>query len=458
MNCPVCKRDNAFTLSICPSCGTMINDSVREELVAKVTPTFKPIPKPEYLNLRGDFNVQNNPKLNQPSPLMNSQPNFAVPREAEFRKENPETADFTVKNTSPTLVEFQNKNATLPEWRLQLKNAVLQRNSGSTADSDSETFSRSIEMADSPSMRRLNLATSGANALKVEEVSEASIDSHANPKLAAALKRIETSRKRFLEVEQPEQLTFGLPSKPNNSLLYFTAKPNDHLPLSNSPVRFEAGSGTVTSMRANDAKLDTNKLPPLPKAAQISSSFGQNTFATELVERNFGAKQIEFEEIVPAIIEPVSAEETEVEIEDLELQEIDDCAPIAMRFNSGLFDLIIGSFASLLLLVPFMSFGGAWFGLAGILAFTATTSIVMFIYLTTAVALYGRTFGMKLFSLEIIDIEGEEYPTIHQAAVSSAVYLISLLFAGSGFLTMFFNDENRAAHDLVSRTIVVKEF
>ncbi len=70
----------------------------------------------------------------------------------------------------------------------------------------------------------------------------------------------------------------------------------------------------------------------------------------------------------------------------------------------------------------------------------------------------GKSFGMRLFSLELIDIEGEEYPTLHQAAVSSAVYLLSLAFGGVGFLTLAFNDEKRAVHDLVSGTIVVKEF
>jgi uncharacterized RDD family membrane protein YckC len=65
---------------------------------------------------------------------------------------------------------------------------------------------------------------------------------------------------------------------------------------------------------------------------------------------------------------------------------------------------------------------------------------------------------MRLFSLELVDIEGEHYPTIHQAAVSSAVYILSLTFGGAGFLTLLFNDEKRAVHDIVSKTIVVKGF
>ena len=42
MNCPVCNRNLAPTLSICPSCGTMIKDSVREELVGKISNIAKP--------------------------------------------------------------------------------------------------------------------------------------------------------------------------------------------------------------------------------------------------------------------------------------------------------------------------------------------------------------------------------------------------------------------------------
>jgi uncharacterized RDD family membrane protein YckC len=128
-----------------------------------------------------------------------------------------------------------------------------------------------------------------------------------------------------------------------------------------------------------------------------------------------------------------------------------------MRFNSGLFDLIIGGFLSLFLLAPFMLTGGDWFSFTGLLAFLATCSIVMFIYLTTTIGFYGRTFGMRIFSLEVVDIDGENYPTLHQAAVSSAVYILSLVFGGVGFLPMLFNHEKRAAHDLVSGTMVVKE-
>ncbi len=82
----------------------------------------------------------------------------------------------------------------------------------------------------------------------------------------------------------------------------------------------------------------------------------------------------------------------------------------------------------------------------------------MFVYLTSSIGFFGKTLGMRLFSLELVDAEENEYPTLHQAAVSSSLYILSLVFGGLGFLTIFFNEEKRAMHDLLSGTIIVREF
>ena len=140
-----------------------------------------------------------------------------------------------------------------------------------------------------------------------------------------------------------------------------------------------------------------------------------------------------------------------------EADEFDDYASFGMRFNAGMFDFLIGSFLSFVLLLPFVIAGGNWFTFSGLLAFLATCSIVMFIYLTASVGLAGKSFGMHIFSLEMIDIGGENYPTLHQSAVSAAVYLVSTACLGLGFATALFDDDRRAAHDLLSGTLVVRE-
>src|SRR5437868_4956139 len=108
MNCPVCDRSLAPTLSICPTCGAMMRDTVREELQPKITPGGAP--KTE---------AQARPAA---TPVMSPSPAQAVRRV--------DTAGLVAPKTSPTLVEFQNKNAPLPDWRIQLQNAVQQRKGG----------------------------------------------------------------------------------------------------------------------------------------------------------------------------------------------------------------------------------------------------------------------------------------------------------------------------------------
>jgi uncharacterized RDD family membrane protein YckC len=204
----------------------------------------------------------------------------------------------------------------------------------------------------------------------------------------------------------------------------------------------------VSSLRIEKKAFDTNKLPPLPKAAKISTSFEDIPGQMGELVTGEEPKRVHVPE------KPVENENIEVD----EMDEFDDLAPIAMRFNAGLFDLIIGGFASFILLSPFLLTGGVWMSLSGFFALTAAFAIVMFVYLTASIGFRGKTFGMRVFSLELVDAEENAYPTLHQAAVNSAVYLLSLAIGGIGLLPIFFNDERRAAHDLISGTILIREY
>lgn len=432
MNCPVCNRKHTAALSICPSCGAMTNDSVREELIGKISARLNPlkVETVEKIEIKEFIELKAAPMPSQmlSNPVIMNESNSA----AEILKSA--TANIEAKPTNPTLVEFHNKNAAVPEWRLQLQNAVRQRQ-GQPAVAATATIE---EPAAAP---RAKLVTSGANALKSQVVEAPKQQADKHPDLARALDRIEKSRRKFLvDEEQSVPAAIAAPKANKNYPFYIAAKTSesDLKPAEiNPPIGTFAKPKLAASLKAE--KLDTNKLPMLD--AEIAESFAVPPAVSGTVETS---------------VETVSEKRIN-SIETEEIAENDDCPTFAMRFNAGLFDLIIGSFASLCLLSPFMLMGGEWLSGAGFFAFAATASLVMFVYLTIAVGFYGRTFGMRLFSLELIDINGEEYPTFHQAAVSSSVYLLSLTFGGLGFLTVFFNEEKRAAHDLVSNTIIVKE-
>lgn len=401
----------------------MTNDSVREDLIGKISARLKPINSElkEFVEIKE--NQMPKKTFVNPTAMAESTPVNDISKLT--------TANIEVKSTNPTLVEFHNKNATVPEWRLQLQNAVRQR------QGQSQTAPQIEEPTIVP---RAKLVTSGANALKAEVVEAPKPAQHKNPDLARALDRIEKSRQKFLVAEEPTPIALTAPKASKNYPFYIASKTNeaDIKPAEiNLPIGAFAKPKLAASPKIEKVKLDTNKLPVLD--ASIAENFSAPS-------ADLGKAELSAETVSQKKVAAIEVEE-----------EYDDCATFAMRFNAGLFDLIIGSFASLCLLSPFMMMGGDWLSGAGFFAFVATVSLVMFVYLTLAIGFYGRTFGMRLFSLELVDIEGEEYPTFHQAAVSSSVYLLSLIFVGAGFLTVFFNDEKRAAHDLVSNTIIVKE-
>ncbi|HVF30737.1 MAG TPA: RDD family protein [Pyrinomonadaceae bacterium] len=415
-----------------------------EQKPAVQRPVARKIPNPVTTPMPPDLQVQatapphpKSQQLKTPAPQQ-TPPAPPAPNPLATRFQTSELAN---KKTSKTLVEFQNKKATMPEWRLQLQSSVRQK-AGSNRRIDAGVTQ--------PAQK----TTSGANALKVEFVEEEQ-PRHENPRVANALKRIEESRSKFTNQRVPEQpVNIGKAVPASRSYPFnVVAKSNEPPP---PPARHKATvNASPKPMLVSPLKIekkkgyDTNKLPPLQKDGKVSKSVeipAEPGEITETTRERWENLDVDQQTVI------------ETEVLDLaETDEIEDLAPLSMRFNGGLFDLIIGVFASLLVLSPFMLSGGTWMSVSGFLAIGATIAIVMFLYLTISLAFVGRTVGMRLFSLELVDVDENAYPTLHQAAVSSAVYMLSLAFAGVGFLPIFFNEERRAAHDILSGTILIRE-
>lgn len=447
--------------------NTVSAESPAEEIIVRNQEMMLPaIPEPKIkLNTppvinsaAADDSVEQTTVKNSTPVQTNVPPVFAkfIEQKAVQNPVKSDTAELTVKPTSPTLIEFQNKNAVLPEWRLQLQNSVRRR----AGNSNDTTAIASASAPAAPANPQMVLATNGATALKAETLEQpAPPVMHSNATLAKALKRIEESRQKFSTEEQPKPSPFDAFEQPAPRPFPYivSSNPAEVVARNNEKVQktlyTTKPKAAVTLTEVKAEKFDTNKLPPLPE--KVSIAFTETVIETiepETEEKN--SRKFEIKATEPAL--EVISEQTEVE--EFYEEEADDRAPLSLRFNSALFDLIIGSFISVILLAPFMLSSGSLFTLQGLLAFLATCSIVMFIYLTATIGTMGKTFGMRLFSLEIVDIEENAYPTFHQAAVNSSLYLISLALGGLGFLTLFLNHEKRAAHDLLSGTIVVKEY
>jgi uncharacterized RDD family membrane protein YckC len=424
MNCPVCERSLAPTLSICPTCGAMMNDTVREELQTKITSGNLP-----QINLKAEAAT--------PRAQIQARPPMTPPP-----VKRPVTTGLAAPKTSPTLVEFQNRNAPLPDWRLQIQNAVQQRKSGAPAVAANVAVS---------------FPSNGSSALNAEPAPVAITEKRrdvTDPLVAKAMNRIAESKKTFSEADtQPKKRT---PARP-----FGVVSPNGFTSAAVSPARVNPPVKPKLVATPVLEKRDTNKLPPIDDVAEEQGSFNVDPQSSEASVVQPGVDAAPSGSLAPEIKRiqlRLDKPETDKSTEDSYDDEIEDLAPFSMRFGAGLFDLIIGGFATMLILSPLAFTNGNWFSSAGLLTFAGAFAGVSFLYMTVCVGFFGKTMGMRLFSLELVDALENEYPTLRQAAVSTAVFLLSLGFLGTGFITAFFNEERRALHDLLSGTILVREF
>jgi uncharacterized RDD family membrane protein YckC len=418
----------------------MVQDSVREELATKIGRTSKPL----------EWNIVEEAKEKMAASTGSAdviayaerEPGRAIPNPPVVeRRPKADPTERISRHTSPTLVGFQNPKSNVPDWRLQLQNSIRQRKA-----------EPAIEQPLIPGLHT-HLVTNGNTALKAQYKPEPEPAVALNPKLANVLERIEASRRRF--TGEPAEAAKA-PSPPTTKTYPFDVVEgngsNGSASARPATVNTLPKPRLVSTTAITPRKgLDTNKLPPIPEIETSSMAHATPIEYPKIEEPAYAPVKIEIRASEPELAEP------EASLMQTDLEEIDDLAPLSNRVIAGLFDAIICGFGTAILMSPLLVRGGEWLSFAGILAIGAAFGIVMFSYMTIGVGLRGRTLGMKIFALEVIDIEANEYPTFHQAAVRSAVFLLSLPLLGIGFLTAFFNDERRAAHDLVSGTILVRE-
>ncbi|MBK7931954.1 MAG: hypothetical protein IPK01_00375 [Acidobacteria bacterium] len=319
----------------------MMNDTVREELQPKaVTSGNLPMIEPAAIKV-----PEPRPYVERPNPYAVPPPASTVMppvqataiKTAAVTAKRVETAGLTVAKTSPTLVEFQNKNTSLPDWRLQLQNAVRQRKGTSTTSAVSEM----PHAVASPTLR-----TNGANALKAEPAPEP-LPENADPRLNAALRRIADSRSSFLPAE-PAKTAFAPRETTHRNFRFDVIEPSPDAAarptLSRGAVNALPKPTLVAPARAE--KFDTNKLPKLEEIApkKIEKVEAISTTRDKLPN----ASEPEFDSIKRIFIsaESIPAEEntenSEIEeIEDLAVFDAFQCRPIRPDHRVGRYDGIV---------------------------------------------------------------------------------------------------------------------
>ncbi len=130
-------------------------------------------------------------------------------------------------------------------------------------------------------------------------------------------------------------------------------------------------------------------------------------------------------------------------------------APAFSRLLGAAVDLMMVA----LLCAPFAALveltNGNWRDLKVAVTGAAVFSVLSFLYFTISTALTGRTLGMKLFSLRIVDSRTGLIPTGKQSAGRALVFLGTILTLGLASLYVLFDRDNQTAHDRLARTTVI---
>jgi uncharacterized RDD family membrane protein YckC len=85
-----------------------------------------------------------------------------------------------------------------------------------------------------------------------------------------------------------------------------------------------------------------------------------------------------------------------------------------------------------------------------------TFMVVGFLYLTVSIAFTGRTLGMRLFSLRVVDARTGLIPTGSQSAGRALLYMLSLASAGVILVYRLVDSERHCVHDRFTHTAVIR--
>ena len=176
--------------------------------------------------------------------------------------------------------------------------------------------------------------------------------------------------------------------------------------------------------------------------------------------------------IVPSpVVEPVNTPKPKRMIGDINDPALNylDSVPTNVRFETSghkpasLFARVVSAFLDLivvaLLCIPFAAAleltNADWQRPRVWIVSAAIFSVIGFLYFTVSTALTGRTLGLKLLSLRIVDARTGLIPTGTQAAGRALIYLASLFLLGITSIFALLNPERLTAHDRITRTAVV---
>jgi uncharacterized RDD family membrane protein YckC len=381
-----------------------------------------------------------------------------------------------VAKPTSRLIEFPGvTRRTVPPWRRELSERVREVQERRAQEAAAEGEATNPVSADAANLPPQLELLPQAEALAV------------NPLVVAALRRIERAHQpgQDLRPSHPAVLSAAVGTTDAGTARHELRQDNGTSRLAVSAILFdEPCNETETATLQSTADRNPVAVATIPDSKEFS--FGEieldpepavNLAAAPLTpvppapivaEANTSAEGESAPDVAPTKPKPkriISDDASDPALNYLDLigvaspKEVDrdNRAPVFSRLIAGVIDLLSVGFLS----VPFAAVielrNDNWREPRVALFMSSVAIVVMFIYLTMTTALTGKTLGMRILSLRVIDTRTRLIPTGKQAAGRAIVYILSLATAGVGFLVALARGEGKTVHDRLSRTAVVRD-
>jgi len=311
------------------------------------------------------------------------------------------------KTQTSTLIEFPGRARSVPAWRKQLSQRVREVQERRAREAAEEAAAA----------QEAGMVSCALPSGQLELVP--ALEPHVvNPIVTKALERLERARR-------PEQIAA------------------DYAATAVAPA-FEAIPDVVPEPEVGEPEVAETK----PKLTVVAAPKPQ----TEQTDR----KPVRV--LSDNIEDPaLSYLETCLSVPAFETESKNESAGFGRRIITGSFDLIVAG----LLAAPFATAiefaDGDWSNPRIVGLMTGIALVLMFLYLTSSIALTGRTLGMRLFSLRTIDLRTGLIPTGGQSIKRALGYMFSLAFLGIGIIYAVVDRDRRTAYDRFSKTIVIRD-
>jgi uncharacterized RDD family membrane protein YckC len=426
--------------------------------------------------------------------------------DAPAMTENSNASSATTQDApGSTLIEFPGVNRKRPAWRKELSERFREIQQRRAREADLDAEEELLDKRERADSRAEQAATARATPDDARASAQLGLvptpdEPEINPIVAAALRRIERARSREhaphvtrggshrthgpataaarVFDERPETLeeqaaeAQAEQARATPLVVVPPSRPAESIIEAKTEIKpAEAGTNApAAESRATAPAVEEKAAQPKPEAPAVAESKARaSEGTTKAAAARAQTPQAQAEEARAESRQPrhISGvlDEFWLERQGIELlpkvaePEVtyDDRAPRAKRFIAGVVDLFIVALicapfaAAIELTISNWGDPRVWGSMAAIAA------TAMFLYHTCALALAGRTAGMSLCSLHAVDARKACVPTTGQCARRALVYMLSLATLGLGLLYSLFDAEGRAAHDILSGTVVVRQ-